>query len=260
MKVYHFNKEEHGLNNLENKRLKIALIDKLNDPFEFLGMDLSNHEFRQGMEKTMQDNSKSWGILCFSKCWDNPLMWSHYTDGHEGLCLGFEFHDSKNLLQIDYRDTRLPSEELEAIIDADGETLESEMYSYIGDNPSPEEFEAKQANYLKNVASHRLWELTESNSKGQEIMIKLMTTKFSSWNYEQEYRAFVKLDNKESDGNYYKNFGGELILREVIVGIRSVLTRKDVVSAIGNLSHKINIFKAYAHNRQFLINRSYARK
>jgi hypothetical protein len=30
------------------------------------------------------------GILCLSKQPDNILMWSHYADSHQGICLGFE--------------------------------------------------------------------------------------------------------------------------------------------------------------------------
>ncbi len=30
------------------------------------------------------------GIICFSRSWRNPVLWSHYADKHEGICLGFE--------------------------------------------------------------------------------------------------------------------------------------------------------------------------
>lgn len=40
--------------------------------------------------------STKFGICCFSETVDNILMWSHYTDGHKGLCLEFDFeHLSK---------------------------------------------------------------------------------------------------------------------------------------------------------------------
>ena len=29
-------------------------------------------------------------ILCFSRNWDNLLLWSHYGDSHTGVCLGFD--------------------------------------------------------------------------------------------------------------------------------------------------------------------------
>ena len=34
---------------------------------------------------------KNLGVCCFSKDYDNILLWSHYTNGHKGICLGFDF-------------------------------------------------------------------------------------------------------------------------------------------------------------------------
>ncbi|MFW5426882.1 MAG: DUF2971 domain-containing protein [Methylophagaceae bacterium] len=36
---------------------------------------------------------KSFGILSLSSKWDQVLMWSHYSDSHQGFCIGFEFDD-----------------------------------------------------------------------------------------------------------------------------------------------------------------------
>jgi hypothetical protein len=36
---------------------------------------------------------KSYGVICFSKQWDNPLLWSHYAEKHQGMCLGFEVNE-----------------------------------------------------------------------------------------------------------------------------------------------------------------------
>jgi hypothetical protein len=36
MRVYHFTKAVHGLEAIRRRRLKIARISELNDPFEFL--------------------------------------------------------------------------------------------------------------------------------------------------------------------------------------------------------------------------------
>jgi len=30
------------------------------------------------------------GITCFSEIWDSILMWSHYADNHQGICVGFD--------------------------------------------------------------------------------------------------------------------------------------------------------------------------
>jgi hypothetical protein len=38
MRLYHFLNAEYGLLNIRHRRLKIARINELNDPFEFLGV------------------------------------------------------------------------------------------------------------------------------------------------------------------------------------------------------------------------------
>lgn len=45
--------------------------------------------------------NKQFGMICFSKRWNNPLLWSHYADKHRGICLGFEV-DERGLKQVRY--------------------------------------------------------------------------------------------------------------------------------------------------------------
>lgn len=80
---------------------------ELNDPFEFLGADLTDREFRRALNITKSSTSETQGILCFSKTWRNPILWSHYADKHRGLCLGFDVADSI-LEEIEYQESRLP--------------------------------------------------------------------------------------------------------------------------------------------------------
>jgi len=63
---------------------------ELNDPFEFLGVDLSDPDFRRQIKATKKTLSESRGLLCFSKNWHNPVLWGHYADKHRGICLGFD--------------------------------------------------------------------------------------------------------------------------------------------------------------------------
>lgn len=90
MRVYHFVNEKHGIQNLQKKRLKIATLKELNDPFELFGVEMSNEQVRRAFENMKNQLSGSRGILCFSEIWNNPVMWSHYANRHAGLCLGFE--------------------------------------------------------------------------------------------------------------------------------------------------------------------------
>lgn len=90
MTGYHFVSATYGLENIRKRRLKIATIPDLNDPFEFLCVDLSHEELRRGMRAWKLEVGKRFGMLCFSKTWRNPVQWSHYADRHRGLALGFE--------------------------------------------------------------------------------------------------------------------------------------------------------------------------
>ena len=106
MMVYHFLNHKDALDDLRQRRLKIATIMDLNDPFEFLSVDLSDREIRKAFNKTKKRLSKKWGLLCFSKSWSNPVQWSHYADSHKGACLGFEVPDTK-LIHIIYSSKRM---------------------------------------------------------------------------------------------------------------------------------------------------------
>ena len=90
VRAYHFVPVEHGLDDLRRRRLKIARLDDLNDPFELWAPTQPTKEIREGLRKYKSEMSKRFGVLCFSLSWQNPLMWSHYADRHRGLALGFD--------------------------------------------------------------------------------------------------------------------------------------------------------------------------
>jgi len=90
MIVYNFTSHKNALSNLKHKRLKISRIEELNDPFELFGAQLANKELRVGFKKMRNNLDKNRGLICFSECWHNPLLWSHYGEKHYGVCMGFE--------------------------------------------------------------------------------------------------------------------------------------------------------------------------
>jgi len=171
MLVYHFINAHYGLAALHKRRLKISRLMELNNPFEFLGVNLSDHEFRKALTKTKADMSKTKGILCFSESWRNPVLWSHYADRHKGLCLEFEIPITE-LGKVEYRDSRLP---LPKKID-------------------------------------------------ETFMQRLLYTKFKHWEYEQEYRIYIQLE-EEIEGIYYSDFSDKLKLKRVIIGEQCNVTR-----------------------------------
>jgi len=202
MRVYHFLSSKYGLKDLREKRLKISEIMSLNDPFEFLGVDLSNKKKRLKMKELKQIFSKSIGIICFSDNWNSPVQWAHYADNHQGICLGFDISDNR-LSKVKYVDERL--------------TLPIDM--------------------------------TEIE------MREFLSTKFSHWSYENEYRIFSKLEASENR-LYYENFSKEIILKQVIIGVKSKITKNNIKDVFGD--GEIEIFKVRSAFKSFSMVRNKA--
>lgn len=92
--LYYFTNKKFGLENLEKGRLKISLFSTVNDPFELLGVELSDKTVRKTVQYESSVLTKEKGLLCFSSDKYNPVQWAHYADNHKGLCLGFEIPKS----------------------------------------------------------------------------------------------------------------------------------------------------------------------
>src|SRR5687768_11905572 len=93
MRAYHLTSQHWALEAVKSSRLKVALFNDMNDPFELLGMELKNSKDRAAVRQLRKDTNATLGALCFSQGCDNPVLWSHYADKHQGICLGFDIHD-----------------------------------------------------------------------------------------------------------------------------------------------------------------------
>lgn len=91
------------------------------------------------------------GVCCFSAIVDNPLLWSHYSDQHRGLCIGYGFN-------------RDPKPELHKV-------------HYGGDRLLLTSLIAKA--------------LLNNNPKSQELLDRnVLLQKAPPWRYEREWRLF----------------------------------------------------------------------
>lgn len=106
MRLYHFTSQQFGLEAIRDSRLKIARINELNDPFEFLGLHL-NRDGRRKLKKWKDRMAENYGMICMSKDWQHPLLWGHYADGHRGLCLGFDVVEDGTFTKVNYSGERL---------------------------------------------------------------------------------------------------------------------------------------------------------
>ena len=89
-RVYKFTSAHYGISNLQNKRLKLSTVDDLNDPFDLCPLDTTDPAIANAADAVMTHFKKTKAILCFSRNWDNLLLWSHYGASHTGICLGFD--------------------------------------------------------------------------------------------------------------------------------------------------------------------------
>jgi len=105
MQVYYFTSAVHALSNIEKRRVKIAELSKLNDPFEWAAPAFHSRDDRWAMDATKKAMGEQVGIICFSANWRNPVQWSHYAEHHKGICLGFEVAD-EHLTPITYQADR----------------------------------------------------------------------------------------------------------------------------------------------------------
>jgi len=109
VRVYHVTSAHHAVNDLALRRLKVARLAELNDPFEFMWVMWRHLDLRDTVQawKSLYDGLV--GFLCFSSDWTNPVLWSHYGDKHRGVCLGFDVPRSE-VTAISYEARRLDVE------------------------------------------------------------------------------------------------------------------------------------------------------
>ncbi|HSX95144.1 MAG TPA: DUF2971 domain-containing protein [Hydrogenophaga sp.] len=90
-----------------------------------------------------------------------------------------------------------------------------------------------------------LEELLEQRKLDHSWMIDVISTKFAHWAYEEEHRAFLSLDPAtEEDGMYFKSFGDDMRLVQLIVGAKSLVTRQELADALGPMAPKVRCKKA----------------
>jgi hypothetical protein len=107
MELYHFINERYGLECIEKQRLKASSLDNLNDPFELFAIDLSSSsEFRDALKAYKLYLADKYCLLCFSKTWRSPVLWSHYADRHKGMALVFDVEDAQ-VDHVKYRKERI---------------------------------------------------------------------------------------------------------------------------------------------------------
>jgi hypothetical protein len=201
MRVYKFLSAKFALENIEKRRLKTSEFTDMNDPYELSGVDLANPKIADILLPFLQTK----GVLCFSRNYSNPLLWSHYGDKHKGMCLGFD-------VNTDVVEVRKP-------------------------------FYVEHRQRLGNVCTAWRDYLAGRRQEYEEIIEKILLTKFQAWDYEDEVRVFLELANQ--DGPYYFcTFDENIRLVQVIIGFRCDATRNTIEEKLRGYPDHIEIIQA----------------
>ena len=210
MRVYNFLAAEWAEDDLVKRRIKISRFDDLNDPFELLAAQLRSKDVRRAFGALRDHMCANRGVLCFSRGWHNPLLWSHYADKHRGICLGFDVPDV-HIVHVSYNSTRLLAA----------------ASKLLGGGPEAE-----------------------------TLMSTLLRTKFRDWKYEKEVRIFTTLEDVDPTGHYFKDFGPDMRLREVILGPRFSGSVATIVGLARKNSSRVPVIQSRLAFKSFRVVRN----
>jgi len=150
MLLYHFTEAEYALDNVEKKRIKIAQLHKLNDPYELSAVCAEPPYGVKNRDALVNMFKENIGIICFSEKYNCPIMWGHYADSHTGICLVFEVSGkfkNSSLLKVKYCKNLL-----KVCIDQEGRLVEAEK---LAKKLFP--INIRDGNMRKNIGFLFLW-------------------------------------------------------------------------------------------------------
>jgi hypothetical protein len=211
MRVYKFLDKHFGLKSLYERRLKQSRIHELNDPFELTPYDLTDPAIRHAFFAVRESMGRENGLICFSASWQDPVIWAHYAEKHQGICLGFE---------------------IPAITGDGGKDI------------------AKKVTYVSRPLRFPPGLLALPQARQLRYVDRIPFTKFKHWAYEKEVRVWGRLSNEE-DGLHFFEFERRMKLVEVRVGANCTISRSAIMRAIDVSAGEIRIIKVRAACNRF---------
>ena len=129
-----------------------------------------------------------WWTACFTKSYQNLVMWAQYGNDHKGVCLIFD--DNLNLEPNDHRMTNFRK------VRYGSKPLDTDAFRSIGAGTVAEIMETwytDQSGNRSECASHIGNKDTETdwNKNYWDNFLRTITTKTEDWRHEQEYRIIL---------------------------------------------------------------------
>ncbi len=178
---------------------------------------LESKEVEKVLEEFINEDKEkieNLGILCLSEVRLDILMWSHYTDGHKGLCLEFgqegidKFRTEKNM-------------DFEKII-------------YRGKYPTLIDYNKARNN--------------KAQGKKNEFAKLCICSKSKHWKYEQEWRLISKSCNK------YIEYPEEMLTGIIFGYYMSDNDKMQIKEMIKKKEHKPKLYQAKIDDDRYDIN------
>lgn len=83
---------DQEIDSIRNRYLYCSDFRRMNDPmegfFESTAALRANKIYREAIRQ-IKDNKSRFGLACFSETHTNVLMWAHYADNFEGMCIEY---------------------------------------------------------------------------------------------------------------------------------------------------------------------------
>ncbi len=99
-RLYYLTSAQHGISSISLRRIKVARLNEVNDPFELMALNCLKGGNRRALKEFKALKTGQIGMVCFSEVSKNSVMWSHYADRHRGMCLGFDVDETLGISGI----------------------------------------------------------------------------------------------------------------------------------------------------------------
>lgn len=186
-------RNERKFQSLEEKEFFFSTVNKVNDPYEFKGIYLTEEDLvglgwsgERAREILSQYDPGAWfSIACLSGNDEHHLpMWAYYTNAYRGFCIEYSVDDPARVYKVIYHEKRIP-----------GAMAVSElMYAHKADKK-------KEADYILRLLKTTLY------------------MKHISWSWENEFRMLNPLPEGSTSGSKVALSQIGLSTTRVIAGI-----------------------------------------
>ena len=248
---------------IKNGELYFADPDTFNDPFDCgVRFDKSKLNIFGGLSTdNLLNDATGTGIknglikvFCASKDYDNMLLWAHYAQQHEGVCIGIQTYEYGNRIALRKDSSQLRNakrknamnmlqEDTLRFMEANGL-----MDSIADSNGCIEVFSVKYSNvFLPSIDPLKIGNIPET------AIMEYFLRKATCWESEHEVRALLSAG--ETDRNICHIATQDI--KEIIFGLNTPVEtcHKTIDDLKNSLDHHVDFYKMHQVPDRFKLER-----